>query len=142
MVADSPFVGSPFTALHLTAPVLAFAQAPAKPAPRPTPRLPDGKPNLGLTPNASGYWGGGDGPLVQGANFPLKEIPFQPWAKGLYDYRNETLAKDDPYPKCVPHGGPRQFAAASPPESPSRLTIMGTDRLVVGTLLENVTPGS
>jgi hypothetical protein len=89
------------------------AQAPAKPAPRPTPRLADGKPNLGLTPNSRGYWGGGDGPLVQGANFPLKEIPFQPWAKALYDYRNETLAKDDPYPKCVPHGGPRQFAAAN-----------------------------
>jgi hypothetical protein len=92
----------------------AFAQAPAKPQPesRPTPRLPDGKPNLGLTPNGRGYWGGGDGPLVQGANFPLKEIPFQPWARGLYEYRNETLARNDPYPACVPHGGPRQFAAA------------------------------
>src|SRR5580765_1095711 len=93
----------------------ALAQAPA-PAPRPpskpTPRLADGKPNLGLTPNSQGYWGGGDGPLVQGANFPLKEIPFQPWARGLYEYRNQTLAREDPYPKCVPHGGPRQFAAA------------------------------
>ena len=101
---------------------LAQAPAPARPpagraaAPRPpskpTPRLADGKPNLGLTPNSQGYWGGGDGPLVQGANFPLKEIPFQPWARGLYEYRNQTLAREDPYPKCVPHGGPRQFAAA------------------------------
>ncbi len=93
----------------------AFAQAPARPAPpsKPTPRLADGKPNLGLAPGSRGYWGGGDGPLVQGANYgKLDEIPFQPWARGLYTYRNETLAKDDPYPKCVPHGGPRQFAAA------------------------------
>ena len=71
---------------------MVFAQAPApsgppagraaaaRPPSKPTPRLPDGKPNLGLTPNAQGYWGGGDGPLVQGANFPLKDIPFQPWA--------------------------------------------------------------
>jgi hypothetical protein len=95
----------------------ASAQAPTgKPAPpkRPAPRLPDGKPNLGLTPGGKGYWGGGDGPLVQGANFgDLKAIPFQPWAQGLFEYRNATLAKDDPYPKCVPHGGPRQFAAAN-----------------------------
>ena len=39
-------------------------------------------------------------------------IPFQPWARGLHEYRMKTLAKDDPYPACVPHGGPRQFAAA------------------------------
>src|SRR5437773_11325156 len=107
-------------ALSLAA--LAFAQAPAparppgraaapKPPSKPTPRLADGKPNLGLTPNSQGYWGDGDGPLVQGANFPLKEIPFQPWARGLYEYRNQTLAREDPYPTCVPHGGPRKFAA-------------------------------
>ena len=93
----------------------ASAQAPARPAApsKPTPRLADGKPNLGLAPGARGFWDRGDGPLVQGANYgKLDEIPFQPWARGLYTYRNETLAKDDPYPKCVPHGGPRQFAAA------------------------------
>ena len=42
----------------------------------------------------------------------LTTIPFQPWARGLHEYRMKTLAKDDPYPACVPHGGPRQFAAA------------------------------
>ena len=73
----------------IVSPAALFAQAPAPAAPagraaaprppsKPTPRLPDGKPNLGLTPNAQGFWGGGDGPLVQGANFPLKDIPFQP----------------------------------------------------------------
>jgi hypothetical protein len=89
-------------------PATAFAQAPAparppaartaapRPPSKPMPRLADGKPNLGLTPNSRGHWEGGDGPLVQGANFPLKDIPFQPWAKALYDYRNQTLAKDDP----------------------------------------------
>src|SRR4051812_20706022 len=101
-----------FAAVSLAqAPAPARAAAP-KPPSKPTPRLADGKPNLGLTANSRGYWSGGDGPLVQGANFPLKDIPFQPWAKGLFDYRNQTLAKDDPYPRCTPHGGPRQFAAA------------------------------
>jgi hypothetical protein len=92
----------------------ASAQTPQNPPPRPTPRFPDGTPNLGLTPGERGYWDGGDGPLVQGANYgPLDQIPFQPWARGLHEYRMKTLAKDDPYPKCVPHGGPRQFAAAN-----------------------------
>ena len=110
------------TSLTLLQGISTFAQAPAqaparaqaaKPPSKPTPRLADGKPNLGLTPNAKGYWGGGDGPLVQGANFgDLKAIPFQPWARALHEYRMTTLAKDDPYPRCVPHGGPRQFAAA------------------------------
>jgi hypothetical protein len=104
-------------ALSVSAATL-VAQAPATakpPAPaRPTPRLADGKPNLGLAPGSEGYWGGGDGPLVQGANYgPLADIPFQPWARGLHEYRMKTLAKDDPYPACVPHGGPRQFAAAN-----------------------------
>jgi hypothetical protein len=115
---------SAIAVLSLTLPAAtAIAQAPApapapaaqtaKPPSKPTPRLADGKPNLGLTPNARGYWGGGDGPLVQGANFgDLKAIPFQPWARALHEYRMKTLAKNDPYPACVPHGGPRQFAAA------------------------------
>ena len=103
-------------ALSVSATLVAQAPATAKPpAPsKPTPRLADGKPNLGLAPGSEGYWGGGDGPLVQGANYgTLADIPFQPWARGLHEYRMKTLAKDDPYPKCIPHGGPRQFAAAN-----------------------------
>jgi hypothetical protein len=37
--------------------------------------------------------------------------PFQPWAKGLYEYRQRMLLKDDPMVSCLPPGGPRQFQA-------------------------------
>jgi hypothetical protein len=40
-----------------------------------------------------------------------KVAPFQPWAKGLYEYRQRTLLKDDPMAVCLPPGGPRQFQA-------------------------------
>jgi hypothetical protein len=38
-----------------------------------------------------------------------KVAPFQPWAKGLYVYRQKTLLKDDPIASCLAPGGPRQF---------------------------------
>lgn len=78
---------------------------------RPTPRLPDGTPNLGPLEDGLGYWDRGPGPAVGGAQFPPpNEIPFKPWARALFDYRQQTLAKDDPHVRCAPPGGPRQFA--------------------------------
>ncbi len=77
----------------------------------PTPRLPDGTPNLGALADGSGFWDRGTGPMVGGAFYPPpEEVPFKPWSRALYDYRQETLAKDDPHVRCVPPGGPRQFA--------------------------------
>jgi hypothetical protein len=76
-----------------------------------TPRFPDGTPNLGPGPDGLGYWDRGLGPAVGGASFPPPdEIPFQPWARALFDYRQETMAVDDPHVRCAPPGGPRQFA--------------------------------
>ena len=31
------------------------------------------------------------------------------WAKAVYDFRQRTKLKDDPYGRCIPPGGPRQF---------------------------------
>lgn len=77
----------------------------------PTPRLPDGTPNLGPLADGKGYWEGGSGPLVGGADYPPPdEIPFRPWARAVYEYRKSTLAKDDPHARCAPPGGPRQMA--------------------------------
>ena len=77
----------------------------------PTPRLPDGTPILGSLDDGLGMWGRGPGPMVAGAYYPPPEqVPFKPWARALYDYRQETLAKDDPHARCAPPGGPRQFA--------------------------------
>jgi hypothetical protein len=38
-----------------------------------------------------------------------KVAPFQPWAKALFLYRQETLAKSDPHSRCQGPAGPRQF---------------------------------
>lgn len=77
----------------------------------PAPRLADGTPNLGPLADGKGFWDRGSGPMVGGADYPpSEEIPFRPWAKALYEYRQATLAKDDPHVRCMPPGGPRQFA--------------------------------
>jgi hypothetical protein len=76
-----------------------------------TPRLANGRPNLGPLEDGRGFWDRGSGPMVGGANWPPPDsVPFRPWARALYDYRQETLARDDPHARCAPPGGPRQFA--------------------------------
>jgi hypothetical protein len=65
----------------------------------PTPRLPDGHPDL------SGVWQGGGpvGDLAQGLA-PGETIPLLPAAKALMDKRQ---SKDDPEANCLPTGIPR-----------------------------------
>ena len=99
-------------------------RGPAAP-PKPTPRGPDGKPLLGPLPGELGVWqpGGGTfadpdtprrgaiagGPAAPGAppKPKLSEVPFQPWARALYDYRQGT--EFEPHTRCKPSGGARQF---------------------------------
>jgi hypothetical protein len=79
--------------------------------PRPAPRLADGKPNFGPEHDGLGFWDRGLGPAVGGAAFPKPDdIPFQPWARALFDYRQAKGFVDDPHVRCTPPGGPRQFA--------------------------------
>jgi hypothetical protein len=89
-----------------------FAQrgAPAAPAgsAEPTPRWPDGHVNLGSTPDHKGYWEvrPGLGGMPRG-----NEIPAQPWARALQQFRN---SKNDLYPplvRCKPAGGNGFFNA-------------------------------
>ena len=106
-------------------------------APRPTPRMPDGHPDLG---NGTGSWdptiiddiagtGGGDpgdidtqlrnrqkgfglgGPMLVEKRI---DVPFLPWAKKIYDDRERTLSKDDPEAYCLPPGIPRMEATPFP----------------------------
>ena len=97
----------------------------ATPAREPTPRWPDGQVRLGPPPGKKGYWGATSASaLVEntGAKIPMnrdglllniadadKVAPFQPWAKAVYVYRQRSLLKDDPFTRCLPPGGPRQF---------------------------------
>jgi hypothetical protein len=111
-----------------------LAAAPKGGAAKPAPRWPDGHPRLGPPPGEKGYWsspstGGlventagnirmnGEGLLANIADAG-KVAPFQPWAKGLYEYRQRAVLKDDPMVSCLPPGGPRQF------EAPHGLQIM------------------
>jgi hypothetical protein len=92
------------------------------------PKWPDGHPKLGPEAGQRGYWSnpsvGGlyeatagnirmnrDGLLLNIAD-AAKVAPFQPWAKGLYEYRQRSLLKDDPMVSCLPASGPRQFQVA------------------------------
>jgi hypothetical protein len=87
---------------------------PKPPAPipgGPTPRMPDGKPNL------SGVW---NSPNFGSLGGPL---PLQPWAQKLADDRRKTGELDDPEAKCLPSGVPRI--------SPYPMKIVQTSDLVV-----------
>ena len=76
------------------------ASAPAKP----TPRWPDGRVNLGAPLGEKGLWIGGIVTITVPNN---GQIPYQPWARGVSDYRRQN--EFEPHTRCKPSGGPRQF---------------------------------
>jgi hypothetical protein len=79
--------------------------------------------NLGPLPGEKGLWegnagatlatnisGGLDNPAMNlPTNLKISEVPFQPWARAMYDYRQASTTKDDPHVRCKPSGGPRMF---------------------------------
>lgn len=73
----------------------------------PAPRLPDGRVNLGSAPGKKGYWEVRPGL----GGFRADTVPFQPWAKALYDYRQATYSKDSPLVDCKAAPGPSFFNA-------------------------------
>jgi hypothetical protein len=88
------------------------------------PRTPDGKPNLTAPapqlhdgkPDLSGVWEP-NGKYVQNLAADLKpeDVPFQPWAKALFDERKTGAhSKEDPPAHCLPQGVPRINAAPTP----------------------------
>ena len=74
--------------------------------PMPTPRFPDGHVNLGSSPDHKGYWEVRPGL----GGFPrAADVPLQPWARALAQFRN---SKNDLYPplvRCKPADGARVF---------------------------------
>jgi hypothetical protein len=89
------------------------------------PRWPDGQVRLGPPPGERGYWGSASVPgmredttivipmnddaLLVNLSDAERVAPFQPWALALYERRQRRLLVDDPYTRCLPPGGPRQF---------------------------------
>src|SRR5215510_3537125 len=79
--------------------------APSKPAPH----FPDGTPNLGNTAQERGLWLPLDRTDLgrRSTLAPVETIPFQPWAKALYDDRQ--IHELEPHTRCHPSGVARQF---------------------------------
>jgi hypothetical protein len=92
---------------------------------KPVPRGADGKPVLGVADASGGYWAyptstvlqqaganvrmNGDGVLARIADAP-RVAPFQPWALGLYQHRQQRHLADDPgFLNCKNPGAVRQF---------------------------------
>jgi hypothetical protein len=97
-------------ALALTIGLDAWAQPrnrnPNLPPPEATPRTEDGKVLLGAkTPDQKGVWT----PLfgVTDPIAPANEVPFQPWARALYDSRQ--IHELEPHARCKASGTARQF---------------------------------
>ena len=90
---------------------------------RPTPHGPDGHVLLGPLPGEHGDWNGGagftlfnngrggiDNNLVNApVNLNIKDVPFQDWARALYESRRANNTADDPHVRCKSSGGPRLF---------------------------------
>jgi hypothetical protein len=105
----------------------AHAQGSDEPLPaaaKPIPRLPDGTISFAGTKGDVGNWGGPAGTSLANnvfedalepnrlnlpTNLSVADVPFQPWARALYDLRQRTYTKDDPHTRCKPSGGARLF---------------------------------
>ena len=77
----------------------------------PAPKMPDGHPDL------SGIWEPSANKYLRDIAADLKpgEVPFQPWAKALFDERaTGSHSKEDPDANCLPQGVPKIDAAPAP----------------------------
>ena len=77
----------------------------------PAPRAPDGKADL------SGVWEPNANKYLRDIAIDLKpgEVPFQPWAKTVFDQRADgSHSKEDPDANCLPQGVPKIDAAPAP----------------------------
>jgi hypothetical protein len=92
----------------------------------PAPRTADGRISFSGTPDEVGNW---EGSTANGAeliyptpeddprngtdalptNLSVERVPFQPWARALFDYRQRTYLKDEPHVRCKPSGVARLF---------------------------------
>jgi hypothetical protein len=111
--------------LYLACPLFGQGRQPQAP-PGPAPRWTDGRVNLGTFPGEKGHWirqgraqlasnpqsiiAAGPGGLS--TNLTLADVPFQPWARALYEYRQANFERDAPHARCKPSPGPRQVGTA------------------------------
>lgn len=110
----------------LAPPALSQNNNAAQPAvAQPAPRRPDGKIYIGPVAGGKGLWTYPFGAQLSGEDLTpenpavpgevlkrpsLDEVPFQPWARALYDFRVQTRL--EPYTRCKPSAGARQPGTA------------------------------
>src|SRR4030095_1349426 len=91
-----------------------------RPALAPAPRWPDARITLGARLGETGVWERRNEHLVinpksyqadatKNARVHIDQVPLQPWASALRNYRPEISLASEPYTRCKPAGGPRQF---------------------------------
>jgi hypothetical protein len=91
-----------------------------RPAPAPAPRWPDGRINLGAPPGDTGLWErrsehlvvnprSYQAPATRNARVHIDQVPLQAWARALTNDRHASGLASEPYTRCKPAGGPRQF---------------------------------
>ena len=93
-------------------------------AAKPIPRNPDGTISFAGTKDDVGNWEGPPGTSLANnvfedalapnrlnlpTNLSVDDVPFQRWARELYDQRQRSFTKDDPHTRCKPSGGARLF---------------------------------
>ena len=78
---------------------------------------------FGPLPGEKGVWNGSAGSTLATnvgrgldnnrinlpTNLKIPDVPFQDWARALYDSRQANNTADDPHVRCKPSGGPRLF---------------------------------
>src|SRR5215471_10367954 len=90
--------------------------------PRPAPRWPDGRIRLGSLPGEVALWGGSGRLAINPGSYEprttlnapihVDDVPLQPWARALLNYRHLNFLKDEPYTRCKPSPGPRLWTTA------------------------------
>jgi hypothetical protein len=86
------------------------------------PRTPDGKPNLSAPapqtadgkPDITGLWKPVGGYVNDIARDLKGDVPYQPWAKALYESRRANQSKEDPTAQCIVGGVPRNDVVPYP----------------------------
>jgi hypothetical protein len=101
-----------------------------------TPRLPDGKPNLTAAaprtpdgkPDLSGIWQADASRYLENLAGEGVEVPMQPWAAAVYKERRDTLGRDKPQVRCMPHGVPDAMLVPGIPfkmiQTPNELVVL------------------
>ncbi len=89
-------------------------------AAKPAPRAADGRIVIGTVPGEKGHWIRTRRELVAEpgmanrlpSDLDIEKVPFQPWAREMWNYRRSKDDRDSPHARCKPSAGPRQIGTA------------------------------